>query len=314
MVASKGDVMQTFSQSNRTALAVLAVVLGLFLLLAAPIIIQNSLDPVLENLLEVVKERPQFLSGISLFTFFYPLWRALCFIGGAALLVSVPALLKGQDWTLPVALTAYAMPSIGGMFMFLPYVSWVEGSFPLPLIITFAGLIGFWATLLLRNTDRFHKLVDWLVFTFIGMLATHAFVLGVGAARQLMTRPNQPLYNGVEWWILTMIGDINWIAAAGLIVSIPLLIMRRRAGWYVAVVAALAILLIDAPTQIIRTNTNDYLYGSLLAIGLLLWLLLPAFRERLIGERAPVAGDSRLKSEASRITLDDTSRESAIAP
>ena len=57
--------------------AAAAVVLGLFLLVGAPFIIQNSLDPVLEELMVVVEERPQFLSGITLFTFFYPLWRAL---------------------------------------------------------------------------------------------------------------------------------------------------------------------------------------------------------------------------------------------
>ncbi len=274
--------MQQTSAGVRTILAALAVVIALFLLIATPILVQNSLDPVLRELMIVVEERPQFLSGISLFTFFYPLWRALCFIAGAALLVMAPSIYKGEDWTIPVALTAYAMPSIGGMFMFLPYVSWVEGSFPIPMVISLVGLAGFWATLLLRKSDRMQKTVDMLTFTFIGMLATHAFVLGVGAARQLMTRPDQPHYQGVEWWILTMLGDINWIAAAGLIIAIPLLAMRRRAGWYLALIAALSILLIDAPSQLIRTSTLDYLYGSLLAIALLLWLLIPAFRRRLV--------------------------------
>lgn len=302
--------MLDMSERNRSILAVLAVVIGLFLLIAVPFLVQNSLDPVLEKLLEVVKERPQFLSGISLFTLFYPLWRALSFVAGATLLVSAPAIRQGQGWTLPVTLTAYAMPSIGGMFMFLPFVSWVEGAFPIPLIIAFAGLIGFWATLALRNTDRVHKVADLLVFTFIGMLATHAFVIGVGAQRQLMTRPGKPLYEGLEWWILTMTGDINWIAAAGLVVSIPLLIMRRKAGWYLAVIGAVSILLIDAPAQLVRTNTLDYLYGSLLSIGVLLWLNIPAFRQRLLGERT---GAAQLKSDAPPITLDDSPGRPAVA-
>lgn len=274
--------MQETPVGMRKILAVLAVVIALFLLIATPILVQNSLDPVLRELMIVVEERPQFLSGISLFTFFYPLWRALCFIAGAALLAITPAIYRGENWTVPVSLTAYAMPSIGGMFMFLPYVSWVEDSFPIPMIISLVGLVGYWATLLLRKTDRMQKIADMLVFTFIGMLATHAFVLGVGAARQLMTRPGQPHYQGLEWWILTMLGDINWICAAGLIIAIPLMAMRLKAGWYLAVISALAILLIDAPSQVIRTSTLDYLYGSLLSIALLLWLLLPAFRRRLV--------------------------------
>ena len=281
--------MQQTSATNRALMTGLAVVIGLFLVLAVPLLVQNSLDPVLEELMVVVEERPQFLSGISLFTLFYPLWRAFCFVAGITLLVSAPSILKGAEWTLPVALTAYAMPSIGGMFMFLPYVSWVEDSFPIPIVISMVGLVGFWAMLLLRKSDRMQKIADWLVYTFIGMLATHAFVIGIGAARQLMTRPAKPLYQGVEWWILTMSGDINWIGSLGLVIAIPLLILRKKAGWYVAVISALSILVIDAPTQLIRTSTLDYLYGSLLSIALLIWLFIPAFKRRLVGAQPLIA-------------------------
>ena len=49
----------------------LAVVIGLFLIAGAPFIVQNSLDPVLAKLMAVVEKQPQFLSGITLFTFFW---------------------------------------------------------------------------------------------------------------------------------------------------------------------------------------------------------------------------------------------------
>lgn len=274
--------MQEESSTPRTIRAVLAILIGLFLLAGAPIVVQNSLDPVLESLLVVVEERPQFLSGITLFTFFYPLWRALAFIAGMTLLVISPAIYKGERWTFPVMLTAYAFPSIGGMFMFLPFISWVEDAFPLPLIVTGFGLLGYWTTIWLRKAERMQKLADFVVLTLIGVLATHSFVLGVGASRMLMTRPGKPLYESAEWWILTMIGDICWLGAAMLIASIPLLALRKRAGWYTALIAALSILAIDAPTQVIRTSTYDYLYGSLLAGALIVFLLLPAFKRRLV--------------------------------
>ncbi|MBN1266186.1 MAG: hypothetical protein JXA25_11875 [Anaerolineales bacterium] len=286
--------MQQYSAVNRKIIIVLAVLIGLFLILAAPWIVQNSLDAVLENLMVVVENQPQFLSGIALFTLFYPFWRALCFIAGVLLLVMIPSIHREESWTIPAMLTAYAMPSIGGMFMFLPYVSWVKNSFPIPMVISWVGLLGFWSTLLLRKTDRFQKIVDWLTFTFIGMLATHSFVLGIAAARQLMTRPSAPLYEGLEWWILTMTGDINWIATLGLIVSIPLLVQRKRTGWLMALVSAISIFLIDAPAQLIRTSTLDYLYGSLLAAGLLAWLLIPSFKHRLIGDVGSEPADDKL--------------------
>lgn len=165
--------------------------------------------------------------------------------------------------------------------MFLPYISWV-GGFPLPMVLSWAGLVGFWSMLLLQKVDRMQKLVDFLVFTFIGMLATHAFVIGIGAQRMLMTRPEQPLYAGLQWWILTISGEVNWIAVIMLLLSIPLLALRKSSGWWLAFLAGLAILAIDAPTQIVRTKTLDYLYGSLLSIGLLLWISLPVFRTRLV--------------------------------
>nr|MBN1228383.1 hypothetical protein [Anaerolineae bacterium] len=276
--------MKETSQTVRLVLAVLAVVFGIFMFAVQPFITQNSLDPVLEELMVVVQERPQFLSGLSLFTFFYPLWRALIFIGGITMIILAPFIYKGEEWTYPVGLTAYAMPSIGGMFMFLPYVSWV-GGFPLPMIITFVGLAGFWTLLLLKKSNRMQRLVDFLVFTFIGMLAAHSFVIGIGAARQLMTRPGKPLYEGIEWWVLTMTGDIDWIGAALLVIAIPLLAMRKKSGWLMALIAAFSILVIDAPAQIIRTNTLDYLYGALLALALVIWLLIPAFKKRLYVEK-----------------------------
>lgn len=275
--------MKDTSPRIRKFLAILAVVIGLFMVVVAPILVQVSLDRIIAALMEVAKERPQYSSGITLFEFFYPLWRAFNFIAGAALIVIAPAIYKGKEWTYHVALLAYAMPSMGGMFMFLPYVSWVPG-FPVPMVMMWVGLVGFWGTLWLRQAERTQKLAEFLVYTFVGMLATHSFILNIGALRMLMTRPGQPLFNGVEWWILTMVGDIDLLACAMLIISLPLLALRKSAGWWLAVISSVAILLIDAPTQLIRTATLDYLWGTLLAIGTLFFLLFPLFRQRLVAE------------------------------
>ena len=81
-----------------------------------------------------------------------------------------------------------------------------------------------------------------------------------------------------------MVGDIDLLACAMLIISLPLLALRKSAGWWLAVISSVAILLIDAPTQLIRTATLDYLWGTLLAIGTLFFLLFPLFRQRLVAE------------------------------
>ena len=273
--------MHELPKNTRLILTILAVVIGIFLIAAVPFIVQISLERVVNALDTVSDKQPAYSSGIPIFNLFYPLWRAFAFMAGITLLAISGSIYSGKGWTFPVALSAYAIPSVGGMFMFLPYISWV-GGFPLPMVLSWAGLVGFWSMLLLQKVDRMQKLVDFLVFTFIGMLATHAFVIGIGAQRMLMTRPEQPLYAGLQWWILTISGEVNWIAVIMLLLSIPLLALRKSSGWWLAFLAGLAILAIDAPTQIVRTKTLDYLYGSLLSIGLLLWISLPVFRTRLV--------------------------------
>jgi len=277
--------MKESSNNARTWMAVLAILVGVFCVIIAPVITQTSLERVLTELMVVAKDKPQYSSGLPIFGLFYPVWRAVIFIAGIALLAIAAKIYQGEEWTYPVALTAYAMPSIGGMFMFLPYISWV-GGFPLPMVISWVGLVGFAATILLRAGKRSKKLIELGTMVFIGMLATHSFTLGIGSQRMLMVRPGKPLFEGLEYWILTWVGEVDWIATLMLIIAIPLLALRKASGWWLALIATLAILAIDAPTQVIRTATLDYLYGALLALGALFFLFLPSILEHY-GKKEP---------------------------
>jgi hypothetical protein len=272
--------MKETSQQTRLIITILVVLVGLFLVAAAPFIIQTSLERVLSDLVAVSQEKPKFTSGITLFSFFYPLWRAFAFLAGIVLLAFSPSIYRGEDWTYALILAACAIPSVGGMFMFLPYISWV-GGFPLPMVVSWVGLAGFWGAILLRKSNRVAKWADFLALTFIGMLTTHSFVIGIAAQRMLLTRPEKPLFAGIEWWILTLSGEVNWAGTLMLLAAIPLLALRRKVGWHLAFLSGLSILVINIPTQILRTKTLDYLYGALLALGLLIILNIPAFKKKL---------------------------------
>lgn len=276
--------MQKTSQGNRTIMAVIAVVVGLLMTGVVPFIVQTSLVRVLQGLIEHVDAgNPTFASGVPLFDILYPAWRALIFVAGAALIVISGAIRKGEEWTYPLAVTLFAVPSIGGMFMFLPYISWVDG-FPLPMIISAIGLTGFWGFILLRNEPKLTKLARFGALTLIGMLCTHSFTIGVGALRTMATRPGKPFYADFTWWLFNWVGEVNWVAFIPLFLSIPLLAVGRRRGWWQAVIAAVAILMIDVPTQFFRTKTNDYLYGALLALGVLVFTLVPYFKQHLLAD------------------------------
>lgn len=279
--------MKDTPQSTRRILAILAVIVGLFMIAVAPILIQVSLERVVAELLEVVEERPAFASGILLFSYAYPLYRALIFIGGITLILLAGPIYKGQEWAFPAGMLAAAFPSAGGMFMFLPYISWV-GGFPIPMVISFVGLIFFWTFIFARNVDKWLKWGQFLTLTLGGMLTTHAFVVGIGNMRMLLTRPMKPLYDGLEWWILAWSAPVQWLAVILLFVGIYLLAARKFSGWWLMLIAAASILAIDAPAQIVRTATLDYLVGSLLSTGLIFSLVFPKFKAVLIESKDPL--------------------------
>lgn len=276
--------MYKATEKNRKIMSGIAIGAGLLMVIVIPFLVQTSLERVLVGLIAHVEAgNPTFSSGVPLFDFFYPVWRAVIFVAGAALLVISQEIRKGEAWTYPLAMILFALPAIGGMFMFLPYVSWVDG-FPLPLIISVIGLAGFWSFIWLPEGEKMQKVARFGALTFIGMLTTHAFTLGVGAQRTMATRPGYPMYQDFTWWLFNWVGEVNWVAAVLLIISIPLLAVGRRRGWWLAVIATVAILLIDIPTQFFRTKTLDYLYGALLGTGAMIFLLAPYFKQRLLNE------------------------------
>jgi len=276
--------MKETAQQNRNIMCVIAIVIGLLMIAVIPFLVQTSLDRVLYGLDEHVKAgNPSFSSGIPLFDLFYPIWRAVIFVAGIALIVISLEIRKGSEWTYPLSMALFATPAIGGMFMFLPYVSWVDG-FPLPMLISLIGLVGYFSFIFLRKATMAQKWARFGALTFIGMLSTHAFTIGIGAQRTMMTRPGYPFYKDLTWWVFNWVGEVNWVAVILLFLSIPLLAVGKRKGWWMALIASIAILAINIPTQFIRTKTLDYLYGALLAIGVLFFILVPFFKKNLLLE------------------------------
>ena len=276
--------MKDTPQKNRTIMSVVAIVIGLLMVAVIPFIVQTALERVLTDLIiHIEAGNPAFSSGVPLFDLFYPVWRAIIFVAGIALILISQEIRKGEEWTYPLAMTLFALPAIGGMFMFLPYVSWVDG-FPIPMIISAIGLTGYWSFIFLRKAETIEKWTLFGALTFIGMLCTHAFTIGIGAQRTMMTRPGHPMYQDFTWWLFNWVGEVNWVAVILLFISIPLLAVGKRKGWWLAVIGTTAILAIDAFTQIFRMKTWDYLYGSLLALGVLLFTVLPYFKKHLIRE------------------------------
>lgn len=280
--------MKETSQTKRLILAVLAVIVGAFMIAAAPFLIQTSLERVLTQLQIVSAQKPAYSSGLLLFSYAFPFYRGLIFVGGIALILLASPIYKGEEWAYPVSLLASAFPSAGGMFMFMPYVSFVEG-FPIPMIVSFVGLAFFWTAILIRNVDKWVKWGQFLALTFAGMLSTHAFITGIGNLRTLLTRPNKPFYDGLGWWVLAWSQPIQWICVILLFIAIYQIAARKFSGWWLALVSVTSLAAIDVPMQVIRLTLTDstswdYSYGLPMIIGLYFTLFHPKFRNALISE------------------------------
>ena len=281
--------MQNTPKNVRLIMAILAVVVGLFMVAIAPFLVQESLRRVLVELTKVAAEKPAYASGILLFSYAFPLYRGLIFIGGITLLWLAGPIYKGEEWTFPVALLASAFPSAGGFFMFMPYVSFVDG-FPVPMAVSIVGLIFFWSLILLRNVDKWVKWGQFLALTFAGMLTTHAFIVGIGNLRTLLTRPEKPMYNGLGTWVLAWSQPIQWICVILLFIAIYKIAERKFSGWWLALVSVTTLVAIDVPMQIIRLTMTDstaldYTYGMPVMLGMLIVLLTPKFKQALIAEK-----------------------------
>lgn len=285
--------MEDTPKLNRLILAILAVIVGIFMIVGAPFLIQTSMERVVAALIEISKEKPAYASGILLFSYLFPIFRGFIFVGGIALILLALPIYQGKKWTFPVSLLVAAFPSVGGMFLFMPYVSFIDG-FPLPMIVSMVGLAFFWAYIFLRKEDKWVKWAQFLALSFIGMLATHAMITGTGNLRVLLTRPDKPMYAGLGEWILGWSMPVQWITFVMLILAIYYLASRKATGWWLALIAVVTLTLMDLSMQIIRITMTDstswdYSYGIPFIIGLLFTLFYPKFRKALVLE-APSAG------------------------
>ncbi len=276
--------MQNIPQKYRTIMAALLIAAGLFMVAVAPFLVQSTLDPMLEGLMEKAAEDPMYASGPRLMAIFYPLWRAVIFVAGVTCIVVAGALRTGEGWTWPVALSCLALPAIGGMYMMLPFVSFVKGTFPPSMIITLVGLSAYWLVLLLR-TDRGKKGLDFLVFTLLGVVTTLSFVIAFGAMRQLMARPGKPLFANAKIVSLTVGGPVSGIGAGLIYAAIPLLAARKKAGWWLALIGGASIVLANLPTFAISQSLY-YLMGGVSGIILTAVLVVPAVRDYLVDPSA----------------------------
>jgi hypothetical protein len=276
---------QDYSKTALQVLTVLIVVYGLFVIIAAPFLIQGSLDAIIARVAPKIPDQPEF----TLTVVFLPIWffimRAINFVAGVTLLVVAYPFYKGEKWTWAVVLSALSLPTMFGVLTSLPHIV-QYGRPPAAISVLVFGLIVYWLVLMLKRGGRVEKWAHFLTFTLLGVTAGHINVLVMHSLKNIIDRPDAPYFKDIMYTVYGFEGPINFIALVFCIVAIPLLASehKKHAGWHLAVIAGISVALANYPTHFIRMQTSDFFVAGTLGLGLSLVTLIPAFRKALIDE------------------------------
>lgn len=80
-----------------------------------------------------------------------------------------------------------------------------------------------------------------------------------------------------------------WLGTICVILSILYLGMRKRSGWYLALIGGGTTMVANYYTHIVRGTTSDYILGGTFGLIIVVLMLIPAIRDRLYDETEPEA-------------------------
>lgn len=278
----------------RLIVVILVVIAALLMIAVVPFIGFNMVNPIVtaqqarieKFTAEGNPQAPLLAYSVWLVSFFFPFWSTLSFIAGIVLLVIALPLYRGERWTRGLALLCLAVPSIGGAYMIVPWMNFIgseKGGFPPAVIPMTIGLIPYFVLLLAEKVDWKQKMAEFLVFLMLGVTAAENFANGHAAFRILYGHPKRPLF--AEDIAITYFGWLAlWVGMGLCIAAIYLLGQKKLSGWYAGLIAGLVTLVASGATHYVRHATNDYLYGALMGLSIVVMLLVPFFKQRLLNE------------------------------
>ncbi len=92
--------------------------------------------------------------------------------------------------------------------------------------------------------------------------------------RILFGHPGRPLF--AEGIAITYFGWLAlWVGMALCIAAIYLLGEKKISGWYAGLIGGLVTLVGSGATHYVRHATNDYLYGALMGLSIVVMFLIP---------------------------------------
>ena len=325
------------TKTQRLIMTIVAVVGGLYLMLLAPTQAMQTLKIALDQvLLRLVPHDADFYPAVPVLSTTFSAWIIAFVFSGAMLLVVAKKLYDGVKWARAAALGLFAIPSVAGMTMMIPWFVLVLAEYPekgvpphtingMPpaMPILFVNLL-FYFIILIADTDTLkNKALKMIPYTALGIVSGMVFMNAqhgvryfihipgefvTGADGLITANPTPPPFTSALAHYITNLDHLDWqtfefvsekavyspqtlalllggfllyIASVLLIVSIPLMAMKNKTGWYIATATTLATVVVSFQGFIVRHST-EWLQGGMLSAVLLAILLIPAFKQFLI--------------------------------
>lgn len=275
-----------FTPTTRKAAAIIAAVFGVFGAFVIPILVRATFNSLVGKLVRLMVEDPHFEKAPMMLTIWFVGMIGVSTVACVTLLVTVYPLWKGYPWAWPVALSCISLPTIFAVIEILPYV--VHMGRPPTMVVTLIfGLVTYWAILLMKKGERNEKISRFFTFTLLGVVAGHINVLTMHGFKGILDRPESHLFMDIDYAIYGVEAPMNFLAMIMCIIAIPLLAARKEAGWWLGVIAGSVVIVANLPTHLIRMKTSDFMVATLLGLGLIISLVIPASRKALLGDNGP---------------------------
>jgi len=282
-------------QKTRYVITIVMVVVALITIFAEPLMVKQILPPIIEGQqaryekmsasdvkedklkAEMIKDTPFLVS------FFYPLWMALGVFGAIVVLAIARPYYEGKQWARGVALLCFSMPAMGGAYMLVPAINFTGfGTYVIyAMIISLLGLVPYFTILLGEKVKG--KVWGAVVFLFLGIQGAHSFANGHAAMRIQWMHPARPVW-APGTWVLWLGTQLMWLGTICIILAIFYLGIRKKTGWYLAIIGGAATMLANYWTHIVRGTTSDYILGGSFGLVILILMLVPAISKPLYDE------------------------------
>ena len=284
----------TEKKNNWTTMAIIALVMGIFIVFVAPGLYDTTMDTLI---LKQSKDTTALNAGHLSRFYVGAVYSGIEMLVGLALIAISAALYAGKKWAWPTAMALLSIPAMVNGYVGL---GWLENlkRFPPAYITFFLSLIAFWAFIFLKENDKKTKNVMFWTFTLLGMLGSQGFMLFPHALRVILKSPANALLDPAAA-VLKRTGSIMFLVVILAGLAIWKLAQRKESGWYLAVLTGLMMIigafpahyarplvasLVPKATAAASIFTSTYWMAGLQGIILVGLLMLPAFKSALYDE------------------------------